>query len=212
MRRLAFSSVVVALVIALESNALAAQPATSDWKLYTYNASDRALSSSHADAGPSFTFTASTDTALFATAQHDSLAGMTITATFTVAGATGFHYWGEGTADNPCGTPANMRLYFSSNGSMGTNKDWYSNFWWSNNTPLSSQALGNGTFTITATVAPGGWSNWNGKQSTDRPDGFAAAAANPDRVGFSFGGGCFFENGVGADGDATFTLDSFTIN
>jgi hypothetical protein len=30
--------------------------------------------------------------------------------------------------------------------------------------------------------------------------------------GFSFGRGCFFENGVGTtDGSGTFTLDSFTV-
>ena len=39
------------------------------------------------------------------------------------------------------------------------------------------------------------------------------AASNPDLIGLSFGGGCFFENGVGmASGSATFQLLTFTTN
>lgn len=202
---------VFAFLLVASTPASAEQPPSSDWKVYTYNPSGNALSSRHADAGPSFTFTTSPDTALFARAQHDSIVAKTMTATFTISGATTFTYSGEGTPQNPCGTPATVRLYFSSNGPFGKNKDWYSNFWWSNSAG-SSQTLANGTYTITATVAPGGWSNWNGKQSTERLDGFAEAAANPDLIGLSFGGGCFFENGVGDGENATFTLVAFTVN
>jgi hypothetical protein len=32
-------------------------------------------------------------------------------------------------------------------------------------------------------------------------------------IGLSFGGGCFFENGVGTtDGSGTFTLNSYTVS
>ena len=42
---------------------------------------------------------------------------------------------------------------------------------------------------------------------------FNAAASIITAVGLSFGGGCFFENGVGTtDGSGTFTLTSFTVN
>jgi len=42
--------------------------------------------------------------------------------------------------------------------------------------------------------------------------GFAEAASRPDLIGLSFGGGCFFENGVGMSvGSATFRLISYTI-
>jgi hypothetical protein len=41
--------------------------------------------------------------------------------------------------------------------------------------------------------------------------GFMDAASNVTMIGLSFGGGCFFENGVGTiDGSGTFTLDSFS--
>lgn len=41
----------------------------------------------------------------------------------------------------------------------------------------------------------------------------AQAASNVTEIGISFGGGCFFENGVGTtDGSGMFTLTSFTVN
>jgi hypothetical protein len=43
--------------------------------------------------------------------------------------------------------------------------------------------------------------------------GFTAAVSNVTTIGLSFGGGCFFENGVGTtDGSGTFTLDSFKVS
>src|SRR3954470_1278240 len=178
MRHLSLLVLVFLLVIALGVPAAAGQPATSDWKVYTYAPSGNTLTSRHADADgadPAFAFGASPDTALFATQRplgsQSSLAGKTITATFRIdAPATAsFQYSGEGTPSNPCGTPATVRLYFSSNGPFGSNKDWYSNFWWSRSSG-SSQVLAAGTYTITATVAIGSWSNWNGKLDSDRPD------------------------------------------
>ena len=211
MRRSVSFALATLLILAFASPAAGG---STGWKVYTYNASGNALSSKQADGtadNPSFAFTTAPDTALFAeSAPVDSLLGKTITATYTISGPTGaFTYYGEGTPSNPCGTPASARFYFSSNGSMGSKKDWYSNFWWSN---PASAVLANGTWTITATVTPDQWSNWNGKSGTIRADAFAAAAAKPDLVGFSFGGGCFFENGVGAPGAPTFTLTSFVIS
>lgn len=207
MRRSVSFALVALLVLAFASPAAGG---STGWKVYTYNPSGNALSSSQADdsaGGPSFTFTTTPDTALFA--KHtpvDSLAGRLITATYTITGAGPFTYYGQPDA---CGTPASARLYFSSNGPMGSKKDWYSNFWWSN---PASMVLANGVGTITAMVSPEQWSNWNGQGGLARPEGFAAAAAQPDLIGLSFGGGCFFENGVGASGPATFTLTSFTIS
>ena len=218
MRRSAVYALVALLTLVFASPASAGG---SGWKVYIYNPSDRALSSQQADdgsGGPAFTFTAEPDTALFAAQRvegpNTSLAGRTITASFRIdapAGTT-FHYSGQGTPSNPCGTPASVRLYFSSNGSFGSKKDWYSNFWWSNSAG-SSQVLATGTFTIAATVSAANWSNWNGQGGVARPDGFAAAAADPALIGLSFGGGCFYENGVGTTGGtATFTLTSFDID
>jgi hypothetical protein len=122
--------------------------------------------------------------------------------------ATGpFTYGGEGTPDNPC-TPAvaTTRLFFQTSNAGGFD---FTHFWWSN---PASVVVANGTLQVTANVDPAQWSDWNGQFGTTVPDGFNAAAANVTDIGLSFGGGCFFENGVGAPGGASFTLNGFTVN
>jgi hypothetical protein len=43
--------------------------------------------------------------------------------------------------------------------------------------------------------------------------GFQAALSNVTDIGLSFGGGCFFENGLGTtDGSGTFTLNNFSVS
>lgn len=189
-----------------------AEAAASGWKIYAYNPSGRALSSKQAPAGTAsiaeFTFLPTPDDALLAmkaTGPDRSILGKTITATFAISGAGAFTYWGEGTPDNPCGTPASVRLYFNSaNGPFA-----YTKYWWSN--PASAVLTAPGTGAVTAVVEATEWSDWGGQGGADQPDGFAAAAAQPDLIGLSFGGGCFFENGVGSAGSATFKLLSFTV-
>jgi hypothetical protein len=72
------------------------------------------------------------------------------------------------------------------------------------------------TVTITETVTPAKWSDWNGQfgtQDAATTAAFNKAASNPDLIGLSFGGGCFFENGVGmSTGSATFKLTSWTVS
>ncbi len=161
----------------------------------------------------SLNFTDQPNTSLLVTDQKaqfgsllGNLTGKTITANFTISGATGaFTYYGEGTSSNPCATPANTRLYFETSNAGGFA---YTHYWWSN---PASVVLQNGTFTVTAPVAPNAWSDWNGQQGSTVPDGFRAAASNVTEIGLSFGGGCFFENGVGTtDGSGTLTLNSYT--
>ncbi len=137
------------------------------------------------------------------------LTNKTINATFHISGAnSAFTYFGEGTPENSCGTPANTRFFFQTSNAGGLDETHY---WWSN---LEGQVLANGSGSLTATVEPAEWSDFNGHFGTD-PNfaGFAAAASNVTLIGLSFGGGCFFENGVGTtDGSGTFTLDSFTVS
>ena len=206
-------------IIASFALLVAAMPSTADaaasgWKIYSYNPSGRALSSKQAPSGTAaiaqFDVLPTPDDALLAMkasgAPDSSILGKTITATFAIEGAGTFTYFGEGTPDNPCGTPANTRLYFNTaNGPFAFTK-----FWWSNPAAMTLTAPGAGV--VTATVEPAEWSDWGGEPGATQPDGFALAAANPDLIGLSFGGGCFFENGVGmSSGSATFKLISFTI-
>ena len=107
------------------------------------------------------------------------------------------------------GTPASVRFVSQTDTSGGFDPTHY---WWSN---PESQVLASGAFKLSAQVLPGQWSDWNGKVGTDpvAAAGFADAAAHVTSIGFSFGGGCFFENGVGTtDGSGTFELDRFTVS
>lgn len=162
----------------------------------------------------SLTFTSQPNTILLVTDQKaqfgsvlGDLTGKTITATFSIGGAGDFTYYGEGTPSNPCGTPANTRLYFETSNAGGFDP---AHYWWSN---PASAVLANGQFTITANVEPSEWSDWNGQNGSTVPTGFAAAASKVTDIGLSFGGGCFFENGVGTtNGSGTLTLASFTAS
>lgn len=133
----------------------------------------------------------------------------TMTASFAIQGVNGdFTYWGEGTASNPCGTPGTVRLAFESI-APGT-KFAYTNYWWSNPMSVPLANVADGTMSVTLSD-PSLWSDWNGTNGRDVPDAFTAAASNMTVVGLSFGGGCFFENGVGTtDGSGSFTLTAFT--
>ncbi|MEP6920976.1 MAG: hypothetical protein ABI967_07615 [bacterium] len=137
------------------------------------------------------------------------LTGKTVSASITVSGVTGpFIYYGQGTASNPCGTPANVRLYFETN----SNELGESQYWWSN--PVS-YPLANGPATLTSTLNPANWSDRDGHFGTfdaAHTAAFAASVADVQQIGLSFGGGCFFANGVGtSDGSGTFTLTNFIV-
>src|SRR5947209_9604988 len=186
-----------------------------DWKVGYYTPSRQALSTASASTGAgiaSFNFTRQPNTALLVTTHGNSpslgnLAGKAITATFDISGATGpFIYSGEGTPSNPCGSAASTRFFFETDNGGGFA---FTHYWWSN---PASVTLANGQFVLTATVEPAEWSDWNGQPGATQAAGFADAASNVTMIGFSFGGGCFFENGVGTtDGSGTFTLDSFQV-
>ena len=221
MTRPKFLKPVITGMMALAAVMLTTAPtlaASSDWKVGYYTPSGNALSMSSAKPGngiASFDFTNQPNTALLSTTHGSSrgvllgdLRGKTITATFDINGATGaFTYWGEGTADNPCGYPANVRLFFLTDNGGGFA---YTHYWWSN---PENQVLANGQFTLTANVEPAEWSDWNGQPGATQAAGFDDAASNVTLIGLSFGGGCFFENGVGtSDGSGTFTLDSFAVS
>ena len=141
------------------------------------------------------------------------LSTSTMTATFTESGVSAgatFTYGGEGTASNPCGSPATVRLFFESI-PPGT-KFAFTNYWWSNPVGVNLADLA-GAMSVSV-ADPSQWSDWDGHMANFSPEvtaAFHAAASNVTLVGLSFGGGCFFENGVGtSDGSGTFTLNAFS--
>ncbi len=102
-----------------------------------------------------------------------------------------------------------MRLYFATPGFA------YTHYWWSNPIHVDLTGTSGGPTTmsvpLTATDSSGAsqWSDWNGQvanSSSDVTAAFNAAVAKVNTVGLSFGGGCFFENGVTtSDRSGTFT-------
>jgi hypothetical protein len=209
------SAALVVTFVGISSSASAAD--TSNWKLGYYTPSPHGTISNASVTGvapalATFNFTNLPNTALLITDQGSNKAGvlgndaeLTITANFTISGATGtFTYFGE---PDGSGVPATVRLFFQTKGGPFA----YTNYWWSD---AAFTPLGNGTFTLTATVdAAQAWSDWNGQPSSANAAAFTAAASDVTSIGLSFGGGYFFENGVGtADGSGAFTLTSYAVS
>jgi hypothetical protein len=202
----------------------ASPPPASGWQIGYYTPSLRTLSYAQAFKGSgeaSLNFTSSPYTALLITGQkakYPSLLGdlsgdSSISANFTISNVTGlFMYMDEPSCNGPApdlGPAPNVRLYFQTSNAGGFNETHY---WWSN---PESQILMNGTWTLSWNFSPTSWSDYNGHFGADPTytAGFEAALSNVTDIGLSFGGGCFFENGVGTtDGSGTFTLNSFTVN
>ena len=106
-----------------------------------------------------------------------------------------FLYQGEPSCGS--GPAANVRFFFTTGGLFQ-----YTHYWWSN--PESWTLALNSPSTISQAVNQAGeWSDWNGhpgnynQQTLNR---FNAAIKRVNMVGLSFGGGCFFENGVTVTG------------
>jgi hypothetical protein len=186
--------------------------AAANWKVYTYNSSNQAYFSRVADNLPGgaigFQFPATPDVALFTTSQKQSgllgdKTGKTVSATFQFSGGPFTYY----TPNNPCGVPANVRLYFTGN-TQGPFA--YTKYWWSN--PASALAVAGPPVTLTVPLNPALWSDWNGHVGTDDPAGFNAAVKSIDQIGLSFGGGCYFAVGVGAPTGGSFSLSSYTVS
>lgn len=199
------SAALVATFLAIGSSASAA---SSNWKL-----SDGSVDTT-ASAMPTFNFV-KPDSAhlLYSSTVGASKYGTndyngTMTATYTVAGVTGaFTYGGEPSCG---GTTGYVRLYFES--ILPGSKFAYTNYWWSD---VAWQTLANGgPITLTSLINEAdGWGDWNGQSSASEPAAFAAAASAVTAVGLSYGGGCFFENGVGTtDASGSFTLNNFGVS
>jgi len=102
----------------------------------------------------------------------------------------GFTYQGSPSCGGGGAAP-NARFFFTTGGLFQ-----YTHYWWSNPESWTLAQQQNAS-TITQTVDdPAGWSDWNGQPGTANLKKFTKAIAKVRTVGLSFGGGCFFENGV----------------
>ena len=193
----------------------------SGWAVGYYTPSGNALS--EAEAAPlsggvaTFDFTDLANTALLITDQGSqkgallgNLTGETLSATFELVGVDSpFIYYGEPSCD---GTDSNVRLFFETSSAGGFNETHY---WWSNPASIDLSTLRNGVqATVTASLGSAAdWSDYYGNfgSNPNYAAGYQAAVANVTAVGLSFGGGCFFENGIGTtNGAGSFELNAFS--
>ncbi len=217
--------VMAALAVALLSGlslARAAGPA-SYWKIGYYTPSAQTLSFAAAPTSASgiasLNFTTQPNTALLVTnnkAQFPTLlgdlTGKSVSATFTVSGlnaSTIFIYGGEPSCNS---TTSYVRYYFETSNAGGFDETHY---WWSNPTHYVFSVNDGPVSLATVSLTGANWSDFYGHFGNDPAysAGFNAAVSNVTQIGLSFGGGCFFENGVGTnDGSGSFTLNTYATN
>jgi hypothetical protein len=206
-------------MLAFAPPAAAADNGAPKWKVWTYNPSNRAFKggvpASVSSGIATFAFPATPDTALLVT-DHGSykgtllgdLTGKTISATVSASGGP-FHYFGEPSCGGTVG--ANVRLFFQTKSPASFAE---TDYWWSNPVSLQLNGLTNPTPMSESLSNPGNWSDFFGHFGSDPiyAAAFQAAVKNVTSIGLSFGGGCFFENGVGAPTGGSFVLWSFSAN
>jgi len=190
------------------------------WKVVDYNRiqTHPARIPNKIPGGIAFDFLYKPDTALLGTS-HPSyngnllgdMTGKTLSASVGITVTSGtpvFTYYGE---PNGCARPANVRFYFRTDTS---GKFEETDYWWSNPMSVDLQVLTASDQTLVANFSnPAEWSHYYGGNGSAYPAEFAQAIADVQFVGLSFGGGCFFENGVGirpGTGSASFRLMDFT--
>jgi hypothetical protein len=127
-----------------------------------------------------------------------NLRGATITATLQIVETNSPVWW----FGNDCGSGVrypNVRLFFTT-----VTEPYpldYANaheleFWWAREAYAQVQQ---GTITLTAHLDPSKWGDSQGHSGETEPyrTGFLSAASRVAQIGLSFGGGCFFDTGVG---------------
>src|SRR2546426_16280 len=199
----------------------AATPPTS-WTVFDFNPSGQAIAPRVSAASMpatndgttvSFPFKPNTFTALLTTTDASltgDLSMKTLNVTVSVTGGSGtFQH-----RSTPCDPGETfVRFYFTSpkaSGTTGTGTTgFFTQFWWSNPVHVPLFTDPQMPMTISQPVnAVHMWSDWNGKFNDDSlevMEAFIVAIHNVQTVGLSFGGGCFFENGVTTnDGSGTF--------
>ena len=203
---------------ALTAAALDPSAETTEWTVYDYNPSDRALAPRNSpnsmpattpDGGTTWTFAflPNTYTALFTTKDPNltgDLSTKTLSDSISVSGDAASFMTQNGGGDCVGNIPAAVRFYFRSPSASGSSvgtppAGFYTQFWWSN--PINLQLItGNQpSGTITAQMSNlAEWSDWNGQPASNPAvtAAFLEATHKVQAIGLSFGGECFFETGV----------------
>jgi hypothetical protein len=202
---------------------LATDPSTEsvEWTVYDYKPSGRAIAPRNSpDSMPSttsgtttvFNFKSNVYTALLTTTNSvltgdQSRAKLNVTVSLSGPAISFSSQNGDG-----CPASANVRFYFRSPSASGPSTGtppagFYTQFWWSNPANVPLLAGNQPPSAISALMSdPGEWSDWNGQNGASSPavtEAFTKATQHVQAIGLSFGGGCFFENGVTANGNSS---------
>lgn len=202
---------------------------TTEWTVYDYNASDRAIAPRNSPnsmpamttgSTTTFPFKAEIYTALLTTTDPGltgDLSMKMLSDTISVSGdATSFMTQRNG-GSCVSNFPAAVRFYFTSPPASGSSvgtppAGFYTKFWWSNPVNLPLITANQPPTTITADMSkPAEWSDWNGQRGNSSPavmEAFIEATHKVQSIGLSFGGECFFETGVTPTG--SFTNEQFS--
>lgn len=219
MKPLRFGFTSLAGLIALGFTAtVAVADASPNWHVYNLAPSGRTLTSPVAPGQGSdlatFDFLNTPTTSYLLRNQGDStlvgdIRGKTVSAMFAIDKSAGATFFYDTSAGNTCGGPANTRLFFQTSNAGGFDE---THFWWSNPVSMTLDTV-IGRVTISTMVSGQNWSDFFGHFGNDPAHpGFDDAASNATYIGLSYGGGCFFANGVGIqNGSATFHLIDFAV-
>jgi hypothetical protein len=149
------------------------------------------------------------------------LTGKTISATISITsvGTPMFVYNFEGYSWNTCPAPASVRIYFTTTTGMYDLDDANANetqYWWAD--IACAKLSGRLNTTLTAELSdPTQWSDSQGNSAADPQytEAFLEAVKNVGQIGLAFGGGCFYDTGVGqakGSGRSVFHLKNYTVN
>lgn len=145
--------------------------------------------------------------------------GKSLTANFSIMSTLGTRFAYGGMLDvngqqpgwNAGTLPANVRFFVSSYRDAYNNlyADYHPDFFfWSKEGTVS---VNQGIYTLTASLDPSKWTNAAGQTNAV---GFANAVKNVAQIGLSFGGGSFYDAGIGVlenTGSAWFALQNFDV-
>lgn len=219
MKRALAATFAALLMIGSLAGAAAAAP-NNQWDVWNINSAGTMYKAKPAPGGAdsiaNFTFPSTTTLALLTTSQDKALTGdltgKTLTATFTINGSDGAAFTYDG-APGACGLNGPyVRLYFTGNpkAKFSYSTVGYTKYWWSN--PIHVDLTAGLDQQLVVPLDTANWSDWGGELASAVPMYFTSAVQTVTSMGLSFGGGCFFANGVGMSaGSASFSLTSFTV-
>ena len=214
------------LSCALDTPTLDPSTQHGDWTVYDYNPAGRGIQprrspnsmpATSSGGMASFEFIPGTFTALLVTtsgAYTGDLSNKVLTDTVSWSNTGDFYDQHSG------GCQPNLpkvRFYFTSPSGAGQSTGtppagFYTKFWWSDDphsVVLKGDTSGGPLLMSVSTSDLTAWSDWNGKSAADPAvtGNFIEAVHNVQTIGLSYGGGCYFENGVSTLNQGPFSSD-----